>query len=76
MGLVWRRALYTYSSHVYVGYGRIVTDDQLEGEAWYRLDDKLLAWRRALCTRSTPFEVGGGRSSAAPDTHKPRYSLM
>ena len=42
------------------------TDNLLEGEAWCRLDDELLAWRRALYTRSTRFYVGVGRTSVAP----------
>jgi hypothetical protein len=40
-------------------------DNQLEGEAWCRLDDELLAWRRALYTRSTILHVGVGRTSVA-----------
>jgi hypothetical protein len=43
-----------------------VVDNQLEGEAWCRLDDALLAWRRALYTRSTHFYVGVGKTSVAP----------
>jgi hypothetical protein len=49
-----------------VGDGRTVADNELEGEAWYRLHDKLLAWRRALYTHSSPFYVGVGRTSVAP----------
>jgi hypothetical protein len=49
-----------------VGDGRTVADNQLEGEAWCRLDDELLAWRRALYTRSTLFYVGVVRTSVAP----------
>jgi hypothetical protein len=66
VGRAWRRALYTRSSPYYVGDGRTVADNQLEGEAWCRLDDELLAWRRALYTRSTRFFVGVGRTSVAP----------
>jgi hypothetical protein len=54
-----------------VGDGRTVADNQLEGEAWFRWDDELLAWRRALYTRATLFYVGVGRTSVAPSAlHK------
>jgi hypothetical protein len=43
-----------------------VADNQLEGEAWCRLDDELLAWRRALDTRYAFSYVGVGRTSVAP----------
>jgi hypothetical protein len=66
MGRAWRRALYTRSSPFYVGDGMTIADNQLEGEAWCRLDDEILAWRRALYTRSTLFYVGVGRTSVAP----------
>jgi hypothetical protein len=46
--------------------GRTVADNQLEGEAWYWLDDESLTWRRALYTRSTLFNVAVGRTSVAP----------
>jgi hypothetical protein len=42
-------------------------DNKLEGEAWCRLDDELLAWRRTLYTRSIIFYVGVGRTSVAPN---------
>jgi hypothetical protein len=54
-----------------------ITDNQLEGEALCRLDYELLTWRRALLyTRFTIFYVGVGRTSAAPNTRKPRSSLV
>jgi hypothetical protein len=60
-------ALHTRSSQFYVGEGRTVTGNHLEGDAWCRLDDELLAWLRALYyTRSTLFCVGVGRTSVAP----------
>jgi hypothetical protein len=68
VGRAWRRALYTRSSLFYVGDGRTVADNQLEGEAWCRLNDELLAWRRALYTRSTLFFVRVSRTSVAPST--------
>jgi hypothetical protein len=59
-----------------MGDGRKVADNQLEGEAWCRLDDELLTWRRALYTRSTLFYVGVGRTSVAPSTlHTPFFSV-
>jgi hypothetical protein len=54
------RALYTRSSHVYVGHGRTVTGNKLEGEVWCRLDDEVVAWRQALFTPSSLFYVGVG----------------
>jgi hypothetical protein len=67
MGRAWCRALYyTRSSSFYVGDGKTVAEYQLEGEAWCRLDDELLAWLQALYTRSTLFYVGVGRTSVAP----------
>jgi hypothetical protein len=66
VGRTWRQALYTRSSPFYVGDGRTDADNQLEGKAWCRWDDELLAWRRALHTRSTLFYVGVGRTSVAP----------
>jgi hypothetical protein len=66
MGRAWRQVLYTRSSPFYVGYGRTVADNHVEGEAWCRLDDELLAWRRALYTHSTLFYVEVGRTSVAP----------
>jgi hypothetical protein len=36
----WPRALYTRSSTFYVGDGRTIADNKLEGEAWCRLDDE------------------------------------
>jgi hypothetical protein len=77
VGRTWRRALYTRSSHFYVGDGRLVADNQLEGEAWCRLDDELLAWRRALYyTRSTLFYVGVIRTSAAPSALHTLFSSV
>jgi hypothetical protein len=58
VGRAWIHALYTRSSPFKVGDGRTVANSQLEGEAWSRLDDELLAWRRALYTRSTLFLRG------------------
>jgi hypothetical protein len=57
-------ALHTLLSF-YVGDGRTVVDSQLEGEAWCRSDDELLAWRRGLYTRSSLSYVGVGRTSSA-----------
>jgi hypothetical protein len=57
-------ALYALSSY-YVGEGRTVTDNQLEGEACCQSDDESLAWRRAFYTRSTLFYAGVGRTSVA-----------
>jgi hypothetical protein len=51
-------------------------NNQLEGEAWCRLDDELLACPLVFYTRSTLFHVGVGRTSAARDTRKPRSSLV
>jgi hypothetical protein len=65
VGRAWSRALYTRSSPFYVGHGRTVAESKLEGAAWCRLDDELLAWRRALYTRSTIFYVGVRRTSGA-----------
>jgi hypothetical protein len=53
-----------------------VTENLLEGEAWCQLDYELLAWRRALYIRSILFYVGVERTSVAPDTRKPRSSLV
>jgi hypothetical protein len=66
VGRAWRRAIYTRSSPFYVGDGRTIADNQLEGEAWCRLDDALLAWRLAPYTRSTIFYLEVGRTSMAP----------
>jgi hypothetical protein len=74
VGRAWRRALYTRSSPFYVGDGRTVADNQLEGEARCRWDDELLAWRRALYTRSTIFYVGVGRTSVAPSAVQTLFS--
>jgi hypothetical protein len=65
-GRAWPRALYTRSSPFYVGDGRTFADNHLEGEAWCRLDDELLAWHRELYTRSTLFYVGVCGTSVAP----------
>jgi hypothetical protein len=51
-------------------------DNQLEGEAWCRLDDELLAWRRALYTRYTIFCVGVGRASVAPSALHTLFSSV
>jgi len=59
-----------------VGDGRTVADNQLEGEAWGRWDDELLAWRRALYTRSTLFYVGVGRTSVAPSALHTLFSSV
>jgi hypothetical protein len=66
VGRAWRRELYTRSFPFNVEDGGLVADNQLEGEAWCRSDDELLAWRRALYTRSTLIYVGVGRTSVAP----------
>jgi hypothetical protein len=59
-----------------VGDGRTIADNQLEGEAWCRLDDDLIAWRRALYTRSTLFYVGVGRTSVAPSALRTLFSSV
>jgi hypothetical protein len=60
-----------------VGDGRTVVDNQLEGEAWCRFDDELLAWRRALFyTRSTLYYVGVGRTSVAPSALHTLFSSV
>jgi hypothetical protein len=76
VGRAWRRALYTRSSPFYVGDGRLVADNQLEGEVWCRSDDELLAWRRALYTRSTLFYGGVGRTSVAPSALHTLFSIV
>jgi hypothetical protein len=76
VGRAWRRALYTRSSPFYVGDGRLVADNQLEGGAWCGLNDELLAWRRALYTRSTIFYVGVGRTSVAPNALHTLFSSV
>jgi hypothetical protein len=60
----------------YVGDGRKVADNQLEGEACCRLDEELLAWYRALYTRSTLFYVGVGRTSVAPSALHSLFSSV
>jgi len=59
-----------------MGDGRAVADNELEGEAWCRLDDELLAWRRALYTRSTLFYVGVGRTCVAPSALHTLFSSV
>jgi hypothetical protein len=60
-----------------MGDGRAVADNELEGEAWCRLDDELLAWRRALNTRFTLFYVGVGRAIVAPSAlHTLFYNII
>jgi hypothetical protein len=76
VGRAWRRALYTRSSPFYVGDCRTVSGNQLEGVAWCRWDDELLAWRRALYTRSTLFNVGVGRTSVAPSALHTLFSSV
>jgi hypothetical protein len=51
-------------------------DNQLEGEAWCRLDNEILAWRRALYTRFTLFFVGVGRTSVAPSALHTLFSSV
>jgi hypothetical protein len=76
VGQAWRQGLYTRSSPFYVGDGRIVADNQLEGEAWCRLDYELLAWRRELYTRFTLLYVGVGRTSVAPSALHTLFSSI
>jgi hypothetical protein len=76
MGRAWRRALYTRSTSFYVGDGRAVADNELEGEAWCRLDDESLAWRRALYTSYTHFYVGLGRASVVPSALHTLFSSV
>jgi hypothetical protein len=59
-----------------VVYGRTVADNQLEGEAWCRLDEEFLVWRRALYTRTTLFYVGVGRTSVAPSALHTLFSRV
>jgi hypothetical protein len=77
MERAWRRALYTRYYSFYVEDGRPAsTDNQLESEAWCRMDDELLECRRALYTDSTPIYVGVGTTSAAPDLWRSGSSLV
>jgi hypothetical protein len=68
-------ALHTLFSF-YMGYGSTIAENQLEGEAWCRLDDELLAWHRALYTRSTLSYVGVGRTSVAPSALHTLFSSV
>jgi hypothetical protein len=69
-------ALHTLFSFLRGRDGGLVADNQLEGEAWCRSDDELLAWGRALYTHSTLIYVGVGRTSVATSAlHTLYYSV-
>jgi hypothetical protein len=53
-----------------------IADNLLEGEAWCRSDDEILAWHRALYTRSTRLYVGVGRISMAPSALNTLFSSV
>jgi hypothetical protein len=77
VGRAWRRALYTRSSPFYVGDGRTVADNHLEGEAWCGFDDELLSVApSALLLHKLYSFLRGSRTSVVPSALHTLFSSV